>query len=198
MTSELPSEVRRYVAHRWALEPSRSALLVIDMQEYFRPLASGIVGNVQALLRAFRGASRPIVFTAHGHRDPEKDGGMLARWWGEVILEGTFDHRLMGELEPREGERILPKRRYSAFFGTDLEPYLRGLGVEDVVLCGVMTNLCCETTARDAFMRDFRVFFVHDATATSAKELHLASLINLAYGFAILVSTEEVLRAFGP
>lgn len=121
----------------------------------------------------------------------------MARWWGEVILEGTFDHRLMGELNPREGERILPKRRYSAFFGTDLEPYLRGLGVEDVVICGVMTNLCCETTARDAFVRDFRVFFVHDATATSSKDLQVASLMNLAYGFAVLVGTEEVVRALG-
>lgn len=183
------------MAHRWTFEPSRSALLVIDMQEYFRPLASGIVENVQALLEAFRGASRPIVFTAHGHRDPQRDGGMLARWWGEVILEGTFDHRLMGELCPREGEKILPKRRYSAFFDTDLEPYLRGLGVNDVVICGVMTNLCCETTARDAFMRDFQVFFVYDATATSSKDLYIASLLNLGYGFAVLVSAEEVIRA---
>lgn len=197
MASDLPPEVKRYITHRWVLNPSRSALLVIDMQEYFRPLTSGIVENVGALLEAFRKARRPIIFTVHGHKDPEKDGGMLAKWWGEVILEGTFDHRLMGELDPREGERILPKRRYSAFWNTDLEPYLRAKGVEDLVLCGVMTNLCCETTARDAFMRDFRVFFVYDATATSSKDLQVASLMNLAYGFSVLVSTDEVLRTFG-
>ncbi|RLA86221.1 MAG: hypothetical protein DRG31_00820 [Deltaproteobacteria bacterium] len=114
------------------------------------------------------------------------------------MLEGTFDHRIMGELGPREGERIIPKRRYSAFYRTPLEEHLRGLGVQDLVICGVMTNLCCETTARDAFIRDFRVFFVHDATATSAKELHLASLMNLAYGFAVIVDTEDVLRALAP
>ena len=183
------------MVHRWSPERERMGLLVIDMQEYFRPLASGIVEKVVALLDAFRRAERPVVFTAHGHRDPSVDGGMLARWWGEVILEGSFDHRLMDELSPREGERIIAKRRYSAFFGTDLEECLRNQGVEDLVICGVMTNLCCETTARDAFMRDFRVFFVHDATATADRELHLASLKNLAYGFAVVLGVEEVIDA---
>lgn len=190
-------EMVPYMRRRFKLNGQKAALLVIDVQEYFRPLFSGILGNIKRLLWAFRTLERPVVFTVHGHRDPERDGGMLYRWWGELIREGTFDHRIVQELEPKEGEKILPKRRYSAFYGTDLEGYLRGLGVEEVVICGVMTNLCCETTARDAFMRDFLVFFVHDATATSLKELHLASLKNLAYGFAVVLSTEEVIKELG-
>lgn len=183
------------MTHRWSPRRERMGLLVVDMQEYFRPLASGIVEAVQGLIGAFRRAGRPVVFTVHGHRDPSRDGGMLAEWWGEVILEGTFDHRLMDGLNPHEGEKVVAKRHYSAFFGTDLEGWLRDRGVEDLVICGVMTNLCCETTARDAFMRDFRVFFCHDATATADPELHLAALKNLAYGFAVIVGVEEVVEA---
>lgn len=192
-----PSEIAPFVTHRWLPERERVALLVIDMQEYFRPLAEGIIGRVRDLIEAFRRAQLPVIFTAHGHKDPQKDGGMLARWWGEVIREGTFDHRFMEEVAPREGEKVISKRRYSAFFGTELEHYLRAKGVQDLVISGVMTNLCCETTARDAFMRDFRVFFLHDATATAELELHLASLKNLAYGFAVIMSTEELMQALG-
>ncbi|RLA94482.1 MAG: hypothetical protein DRG69_05195 [Deltaproteobacteria bacterium] len=192
-----PPEIAPFVTHRWLPERERVALLVIDMQEYFRPLAGGIVERVRDLLGAFRRAQLPVVFTAHGHKDPRRDGGMLARWWGEVIQEGAFDHRFMEEVAPREGEKVIKKRRYSAFFATELEDYLRAKGVQDLVISGVMTNLCCETTARDAFMRDFRVFFLHDATATADPELHLASLKNLAYGFAVILSVEELMQALG-
>jgi len=122
---------------------------------------------------------------------------MLYKWWGELIIEGSFDDRIMGELAPLEGEKIIRKRRYSVFYKTDLEEHLRKEGVEDLVICGVMTNLCCETTARDAFMRDFRVFFIEDATATVNPELHLATLMNLAYGFAVIMKADELLKHFG-
>lgn len=73
---------------------------------------------------------------------------------------------------------------------------LRGMGVEEVVVTGVMTNLCCETTAREAFVRGFRVFFSADATATANRELHEATLKNMAYGFAYLVDCDRLKAAF--
>ncbi|HSQ86804.1 MAG TPA: isochorismatase family protein [Desulfobacterales bacterium] len=84
--------------------------------------------------------------------------------------------------------------RYSVFQGTDLEERLRSGEIEELIITGVMTNCCCETTARDAFVKDFRVFFVSDATATANDELHIASLKNLAYGFAHIISTEQLRR----
>ena len=66
--------------------------------------------------------------------------------------------------------------------------------VTDLIITGVLTNVCCESTARDAFFRDFRVFFVADATATTEPELHTASLKNLAYAFAYVLTTEDTLK----
>lgn len=82
---------------------------------------------------------------------------------------------------------MVEKNTYSAFRNTRLEEKLLEMGAKEVIVTGVMTNLCCETTAREAFVRGFRVFFSADATATSDSELHEAALKNLAYGFAYLL-----------
>jgi isochorismate hydrolase len=153
-----------------------------------------IVENVLSLIDGCRDAHIPIVYTRHGHRDPQKDGGMLGKWWGDLILYGSRPWELNSELNPSSSELVLDKNRYSAFHDSDLDGWLRQRGVEDVIISGVMTNCCCETTAREAFVRDYRVFFVADATATVNEELHLASLKNLAYGFSYVVETEELIR----
>jgi len=85
------------------------------------------------------------------------------------------------------------KEYYSAFFRTDLEDTLRRRGITRVVICGVMTHLCCETTARDAFMSGWEVAMVADGTATLNEELHLSSLRCLVHGFAMPALAEEVL-----
>ena len=91
-------------------------------------------------------------------------------------------------------DTVLQKKRYSAFYETDLEKILRAKGIQDLIISGVMTNLCCETTARDAFMRDYRVFFLIDGTATGKEDHHLATLKNLGYGFAYLITCEELIK----
>ena len=172
--------------------PERTALLVIDMQNYFRVVAGPVLPNVLSLIETCRTRGIRILFTRHGHRDPERDGGMLRIWWGDLILFGSPEWELIRELDPSEGEPIIDKTRYSAFFKTSLDEQLRAGGINDLIVCGVMTNCCCETTARDAFVRDYRVFFVSDATAAANQELQLATLKNLAYGFAYVVATEEL------
>jgi isochorismate hydrolase len=186
-------EVRRYNIRTHTIEPDRCALLVIDMQEYFGGIARGIRENVLKIIETCRGAGMFLVFTRHGHKDIEKDGGMLDKWWGDNIMVGAPSWELMAGIEPGEGELLLDKNRYSAFFNTSLDEALRARGVEQVLITGVMTNCCCETTAREAFVRDYRVFFVSDATATVNDELHIATLKTLAYGFAHIVVTETVL-----
>ena len=97
---------------------------------------------------------------------------------------------LIKALQPENNDAILDKNRYNAFHGTDLDESLKSIKVEELIITGVLTNCCSETTTRDAFIRDYRVFFVGDATATVNDELHLASLNNLAFGFSHIVSTD--------
>lgn len=197
--------VRPYLSdHRsltHTLSRDRSALLVIDMQRYFLdssshayvPASSEIIDNVRALISAYRQMSRPVVFTRHALL-PDEDAGAMGRWWGDVLREGDPLSEIVEALRPLPGETVLRKSRYSAFAGTELENTLRELGVDQISITGVMTHLCCETTARDAFLRDFDVFFLIDGTASRSEELHVAALKTLADGFAIPATTEEVLR----
>jgi nicotinamidase-related amidase len=180
-----------------APDPARAALLVIDMQEYFRGLAAPVLPALARLLERARAAGLPVIYTQHGHDDPAEDAGMLGVWWSDHILLGTPAWALMPEVAPVEGERVFRKKRYSAFHGTDLDAHLRAAGIEDLVIAGVMTNLCCETTARDAFVRDYRVFFLADGTATAEPGLHDASLANLAYGFATILTCDGLVGRLG-
>jgi isochorismate hydrolase len=192
MATNYLDEIKEYNLRQALPTPDKTALLVIDMQCYFRELAEPILGNVLSLIENCREKGVRILFTRHGHRDLSKDGGMLRKWWGELIVYGTREWELIEELNPAETEPIIDKNRYSAFFNTGLDEQLRSLDVEDLIISGVMTNCCCETTARDAFVHDYRVFFVADATATADEELHLSSLKNLAYGFAYIVETKDL------
>ncbi len=187
---------------RIKLRPEKAALLVIDMQRFFLDPASptfvcggpAIVGRCRKLIEAFRRAERPVIFTQHVHTSAELDGGMMKLWWEGMVLEGSPEAKIIPELAPRPGEKVIKKHRYSAFYNTDLEIVLRCLGVSDLVICGVMTNLCCETTARDAFMRDYRVFFTADGTASVSEEMHLGALRTLAFGFAQVILAEEIVH----
>lgn len=168
------------------------ALLVIDMQEYFRALAEPILSKIIQLIQCFRQANVPVIFTRHAHQNPIEAGGMLARWWKELIIDGTPEAELLPEIEPLPTEKIVHKNRYSAFFQTDLHRHLQQHGIQQLIISGVMTNLCCETTARDAFVHDYEVFFLIDATATIDEDFQQATLLNLAYGFAHIVTCQEI------
>jgi nicotinamidase-related amidase len=184
------------------LQLSTSALLVIDLQRYFfEPESSSFLAGaatilpyVRALIGAFRGASRPVIFTRHLHRR-EGPEDQMRRWWGgKLPWEGDPLSELVGAILPAQGEPVITKDRYSAFEGTSLEPMLREKGVDTVVLCGVMTNLCVETTARHAFLREFQPVIVGDACAGKTAEHHQASLLNLSYGFAFVESTPSIIE----
>ncbi len=186
-------EYKRYNIRTPWLRRKNGSLLVIDMQEYFRGIADKIIPNTINLIRAATDASMPVIFTQHGHADASTDGGTLGKWWGGLIMENTPDWELLPELNVTENALVFRKKRYSAFWGNNLEKELKERNVEDLIITGVMTNLCCETTARDAFNRDFQIFFVSDATATADDTLHQATLCNIAYGFGHIVDTNETL-----
>lgn len=188
------NELKPYRERKAAVNPEQAVLLAIDLQNYFKPIVQPILGNILRVIRSCRQVKLPIIFTQHGHTDPPSDGGALEKWWGELILAGTEDWEFLPEITIDERDKILPKKRYSAFFETDLYETLRSRGIKDLIISGVMTNLCCETTARDAFMRDYRVFMLIDGTATRKSELHLATLKNLGFGFAYLLTCDELIQ----
>ena len=191
-------------AHRSAQErfsPKNSALLVIDMQKYFLdrsshayvPASKEILRNVRTLIATYRKQSLPVIFTREGLLKNENPGAM-GRWWGDMLRIDDKMSEISPPFAPRATETVIRKSRYSAFVGTDLEKRLRRQGISGVVVTGVLTHLCCESTARDAFMRDFDVFFVVDGTASDTEDLHVSSLKTLADGFAIPMTTAEVVK----
>ncbi len=193
-------EVEPYSRNPGKIDPARTALLIIDMEVYFAspsghsflPAVKDIIPGIKKLLEFFRERKLTVIYTAHHHKNPEEYGGMLIEWWGSYIKGGTDQAEICEELKNLPEERVLKKRRYSAFYQTELELVLKGKRIENLVITGVMTNLCCETTARDAFMRDFRVFFIADGNASASEEMHLSSLKNLAFGFAHVLTAEDM------
>ncbi len=207
----LPGKTRRWMEtlearaghHRERLDPlpETTALIVIDMQKYFLtpnehaflPAGVAVIPNVQKLRDAFREGGMTIVYTRHGHKR-KKDHAQMGRWWADMLMASDPLAEIVDELKPRKGEKVVRKQHYDAFRGTDLLEYLREKDITHVVITGVMTHLCCETTARSAFMNDFETVMTVDGTATSDDGMHLASLMAAAHGFAAPLTTDEIIE----
>ena len=183
------------------LQPDHAALLVLDMQSYFLSESShafissavAILPNIQNLIHVFVARRRPVIFTRH--TTAPADAGQMARWWKDLLGPDSPMSQIIPELDPTKGI-VIEKHQYDAFYQTELEQILRAQRVEQVLITGVMTHLCCETTARSAFTRGFDVFFTVDGTATYTEAFHRATVLNLAHGFSLPVLTEEILAAF--
>jgi bifunctional isochorismate lyase/aryl carrier protein len=181
------------------LKKDLAALLVIDMQRHFCEKASSffvpgsdhLAARLKDLVDAFSEQKRPIIFTRH--IDSENPGNLMLRWWAEKIEEDNPMSHVVGVLDTSKGTVVI-KHQYDGFLNTGLEEILRHEGIRQLVVCGVLTNLCCETTARSAFMRGFEVYFVKDGTSTFSKEMHEAALLNLSYGFATLITMRDVVK----
>jgi len=193
-----------------------TALIVIDAQKVYTDRDSGLfskgasetIGRINSLIEAFGKSRQPLFFVRHIHKSDGSDLGRMFDFSGEAeedfnFKEGTteveYDDRLT---RPRNTPEIV-KNRYSAFVGTDLDERLRRAGVDTVVICGFMTNFCCESTARDAHDRDYFVDFVLDATGTPGTD-HLGQgeirrIVGelLGAGYARIVSTKQLLRTLG-
>ena len=183
-------------------QPNRSALLLLDMQRYFLepsshayvPSAVAIIPGLRRLVQAYYALRLPILFTRH--LNTAEDAGNMSTWWRDMITSDNPLSQIAPEFEPGMGVAIT-KSQYDAFHETILEELLCGRNVSQVVVCGVMTHLCCETTARSAFMCGFEVFFTIDGTATYNEGFHQATLLNLAHGFAKPVLVSELLARLG-
>ena len=150
---------------------SKTALLVIDMQNFFLPMTITALPNIIKLSHYFSSNGWPQFFTQHGHPPSDFEEpitNQLVRKWGKdgSLHINTLDWQLIPDIQKlvdkakeggKVGQKVIPKNTYDAFLGTRLEESLRKEGVERCVIVGVMTDCCCDTTGRSAFNRGFEV-----------------------------------------
>jgi ureidoacrylate peracid hydrolase len=196
------------------LTQSTSAVLVIDVQNDFcdddgvhgyrgsdLQWVQAVVGPTERLLEQARQRNVPVIFVrTHHDRWSDKESYYLRDTRVGILhhlqpdAHGSYFYRL----RPTPGEYVLTKRRYSAFFGTELDILLRNLGTKKLILTGVATNVCVETTARDACMRDFDVVVVRECVAAYSEAAHNAALANIDHHFGRLVALDDVARELTP
>jgi ureidoacrylate peracid hydrolase len=198
-----------------AIDAARTALVVVDMQNHFVaegfpaevPLSREIVPVINRLARALRAAGGHVVWvqtTAAGalqqwenhHRyrlTPEHRARRLAS-----LDEGAEGFKLFPALEPVAGDLRVKKIKYSAFIAgsSDIDAQLRSRGVETVLIAGTATNVCCESSARDAMMLDYRVVMLADANATWTDAEHTATLNTFALFFGDVMTADEAIGRF--
>lgn len=188
-------------ARAGSFSPKRSALLCLDMQRFFFepeshafiPAAPEILPPISRLIDAFQRARRPIYATRH--TNTPANAAMMGRWWRDLIAPESPESELIDPLQEVPELTVIEKHQYDAFHQTQLETQLASTGVEQLVVTGVMTHLCVETTIRSAFVRGFEVYFPLECSATYTESLHLASLRTLHHGFAYLARVGEIAGA---
>jgi ureidoacrylate peracid hydrolase len=192
--------------------PARTALINVDMQRCFvegSPLAApnglALVGRINALTTNCRTAGVLVVHTRSWMRSNRSNLGVMGervpRFIVDLYTEGAESAQLHDALEVDPTDIILNKPRYGAFHATDLELILRSHNIDTVIISGIATNICCETTAREAAQRDFHVIFLSDGTTTKemdgvpAADLQRATCASLSMVFARIATTDQVIEA---
>jgi nicotinamidase-related amidase len=182
-------EVPEYEVHaEVSLDPTRTALVIVDMQNDFVkeggtlvvPDAEATIPRIRALLDAARESGTKVVYSQDTHNDGDPEWEI----WPEHAREGTWGHRIVEELAPREDELVVRKVRYDAFYGTHLDHFLRLWGVESLVICGTVANICVHYTAASAALRWYDVVIPRDATSALDPFDLEASLRQTAFLFA--------------
>lgn len=176
----------------------RKALLIIDMLNDFIdengalpvPGAREIVEPIKLLLERFREKGLDVIYICDNHLPDDKEFGV----WGPHAVRGTKGAEVIEELKPVEGEPVIYKRRFSGFFGTDLDLTLREKKIEELVITGVLTNICVLYTASDAYQRGFEVIVPADCVKAASPEMHEFALKQLkeVVGANILKSFKEL------
>lgn len=218
---EIPQSVidrvvaRRGVEHVFAdFDPAKTALVVVDLQNAFMmegvahspcEEAIAIVPNVNRLAAAMRAAGGSVVWIQTAfYEDSLSNWSVLhdmstparIKKRSAALTPGSIGYALWGELEAKPDDLYVEKLRFSAFIqgSSDLEQALRERGVDTVIITGTVTSVCCESTARDAMMRNFKTIMVTDANAAASDEEHNAALVAFYLTFGDILSTDEVVR----
>lgn len=190
-------------------DPKVAALLVVDMQNDFchpqgvsgkrgrqQTMTIEMAPRLEAFIKACRGVGMPVIFVKTIHypwtdspswvRRLDRDGG------DSVCRPGTWGAEFYARIQPEEGEIIITKHRYSAFLETNLDLVLRSRGIRSLLISGVGTNVCVESTLRDGYMRDYYIVLLEDCVGATDLELHEATLKNVRLHFGAVSNSNEV------
>jgi len=198
---------------------TKSALIIVDMQNAFlhedghfaqmakenpekgidQEFLASTIPNVKRLAGQFRESGRPLVYIAHVLKPDYSDAAFP--WWRfpplkekQFIVEGTWGAQIVDELKPHKGAHLIIKKGYGGFNNTPLDTILRNYGVNTCVVCGVTTCVCVSTTIRGGVELNYRMIVVSDAVAEIQRVLHEAELKTMAWAFAEVKTTDEVLE----
>ncbi len=183
----------------------KQAVLVIDMQCDFInkgapiecPGGRAIIAPIRQLLDLAHQKGTPVIYTQEAHRAESVDFGReLDGEEPRHCVEGTPGVEIIPDLAPRPGDFLIVKRRYSAFFATDLDLLLRGLQVDTLILTGAATDVCVRATAQDAQQLNYHVIVPEECVAGTSIEQHRAALRNIAYILGKVRPLSEVLALF--
>ncbi len=195
------------------LDPARTALVVVDMQNAFVAPdgvlevseARDVVPNINRLAAGVRAVGGTVVWAISSYSDQSLEdwsillGGMMptsvAQSFVDSMKPGADGHRIFAELETERGDLRVEKDRFSAFLpgASGIERLLRDHGIDTIAIAGTVTQVCCESTARDAMQSNFKVIMVADCNASYSELLHRASLSIFAMSFGDVMTTDEVL-----
>lgn len=187
---------------------AHTALIVVDMLDefvkpnwtpYWVPDATEQVPKIRKLIATCRKVGVPIIFTAYQFHeagiDVPRGAKYIPIYRGDLELLGQIFTKpsVYEELAPQPQDLVLLKPTYDAFYGTKLDLVLKNMDIENVIICGTMTNFCCGSTARAAFMHGYNVVFGSDINSTDDPALQEAELKTLRRGFAKILTGDEII-----
>ena len=212
-----------------ALHAANSALIVVDMQNAYASIggyvdsagfdisgAQGVIANIGRTIAAARAAGVLVVFLQNGWDAAyvEAGGPGSPNWYksnalktmrrkpelqGKFLAKGGWDYELIDSMKPQDGDIVIPKTRYSGFFNSTLDSTLRARGIRHLVFTGIATNVCVESTLRDAFHLEYFAVMLEDAThELGGAAIQQASVYNVETFFGWVSSVEDFIRTFAP
>ena len=220
-TLELPAEPEPI-----SLELDRTALIVVDMQNAFASTggmldlagidvtpAGEVVANARLVCEAARSAGMPVIYltigwpadgsTAGGPDSPNPRKELALRLMrerpelrGKLLTFGTWDFQIVDELAPMPTDTVIVKSRYSGFHGTNLDSVLRSRGIRNLLMVGIASNVCVESTLRDAYFNEYWPVLIADATMPAGSaDIHKATIYNVKTFFGWVANSEDLATA---
>ena len=194
-------------------DPRYAALIVVDVQnDFVSPegsagkrgddvgAATAMVPNLVRLIEEGRRVGLTIIYIRTTHSDWTDTPSWIYRTSQKSGLntcrEGSWGAEFYEGIAPLPSERVVVKHRYSAFINTDLNTVLKARGIQSVLVCGVATNVCVETTARDGYMYDYYVTMIDDCSAAYDAKLHMGTLENIRRHFGLVASSHEIIETW--
>lgn len=181
------------------LDPATTAVVIVDMvNDFCKPGGAMVLPGYESLLpaqtrmiEAGRAAGCPIVFVIDAHRGGAPNDREFKKRTRHCI-EGEWGSQVIDDLDMREDDIRIVKRRFSAFFNTDMDVTLKDYGITSLVVMGVVTNICVRSTVHDAFFLGYNVVVVEDGSAATGPREQASSLYDIATHFGVVAQSRDI------